>query len=252
MKKLFTLLSVLVLAGFMIQDAEAQEQTEVLWLMGEEVVKPVMVNQYFEICKELAELCKEDNFPFSYNVWVSQPFHYLITYYMEEMNDITKIEEAWDKIFAKLGEEKSIKFHECIDSQIDKVMAGLTDLNYVPEPSSDNEGVIDYCYFQEISVKKGSEKAFEEVLKKAMALMKEKGSEMGAYLGKGKTGYDRPVYFAWYFAKDQMDYLEQEKKFAELMGEDWKNINAEVVKHIKGIKNVNYWYIKDLSYEKAE
>jgi hypothetical protein len=49
-----------------------------------------------------------------------------------------------------------------------------------------------------------------------------------------------------------MDFLEKEKKFAETVGEDWKKINGEMIKHINGIKNVDFWYIKDLSYQKTE
>jgi hypothetical protein len=251
MKKFIALISVLCI-GFFIQDAKAQEKTEFLWLMGEEVVKPAMVEQYYEVCKELAELCKAENFPYSYYVWVSQPFHYSISYPLGDMNDITKIEEAWDAIIEKWGEENFKRFQECIEIQNDKVMVGLMDLSYEPDPSPSSEEEANYCYWQEIAVKKGSEKAFEEVLKKAVGIMKEKEVELATYIGKGKTGYNQPVYLAWYFAKDQMDFLEQEKKFGEMVGDEWKQINGEIIKHIRGIKNVDFWYIKDLSYEKED
>jgi len=252
MKKFIALLTVLMLAGLFVQNAQAQEKEEVLWLIGEEVVKPEMIEQYYEVSKELAELCKEENFPYSYNVWVSQPFHYTLSYYIEEMNDIPKIEEAWDAIIEKYGAEKFERFKECIESQNDKIMVTLLNLSYEPESSQMSDEELAYCYWQEVSVKKGSEKAVEDIFKKAVEIMKEKGTEMGVYIGKGKTGYERPVYFAWYFAEDQIDYLEQEKKFAEIVGDEWKEINGEIVNHINGIKNVNYWWAKELSYEKKE
>ena len=252
MKKFIALFSVLMLVGVFVQDAQAQEKEELLWLMADEVVKPEMIEQYYEVSKELAELCKAENFPYSYYVWVSQPFHYSLSYPLEEMNDITKIEEAWGEIVEKYGAEKFKRFEECIESQTNKVMVGLMNLSYKPDSLQLSEEEMAFCYWQEVSVKKGSEKAIEELFKKATAIMKEKGTEIGTYIGKGKTGYDQPVYFAWYYAKDQIDYLEQEKKFAEMVGEDWKPINGEIVKHIKGITNTNFWWIKDLSYQKEE
>jgi len=252
MKKFIALLTVLMLAGLFVQNAQAQEKEEVLWLMGEEVVKPEMIEQYYEVSAELVELCKTENFPYSFYVWVSQPFHYEISYPIEEMNDITKIEEAWDAIIEKYGADKFKRFEECIESQNDKVMVGLLNLSYVPEPPRLSEDEITYCYWQEVSVKKGSEKAVEDLFKKAVGIMKEKGIEIGIYMGKGKTGYEQPVYIAWYYGKDQIDYLEQEKKFGEMVGDDWKEINGEIVKHINGIRNVNYWWVKELSYQKEE
>jgi hypothetical protein len=252
MKKFITLISVLMLAGLFALNANAQEKEELLWLMGEEVVKPEMIEQYYEVSQELVEFCKAENFPYAFYVWVSQPFHYSLAYPLEEMNDITKMEEAWKALLEKWGEEKYQRFQECIETQNEKVMVGLMDFSYVPESGAENEEENNYCYWQEITVKKGSEKAFEEVLKKAVGLMTEKGSELATYVGKGKTGYDLPLYFAWYYGKDQMDFLEKEKKFGELMGDDWKEINSHIIKHIKGIKNVDFWYAKELSYPKAE
>jgi hypothetical protein len=250
MKKIIALISVLMLVGLYARDVQAQEKAEPLWLMADELVKPALVNQYYEVSKELVELCKAENFPYSFYVWVSQPFHYSISYPLEDMNDITKIESAWDAIIEKYGAEKFKRFEECIESQNDKVMVGLSNLSYIPETPPLNDEEIAYCYWQEISVKKGSEKALEDLIKKAGAIMKEKEIEFGAYIGKGKLGYDQPIYFAWYYAKDQIDYLEQEKKFGEKVGDEWKQINGEIIKHINGITNMNFWWIKELSYEK--
>lgn len=241
----------LMLTGLFVSVLQAQEKTEQLWLMAEEAIKPAMIDQYMEVSKELAEICKQENFPFSYNVWVSQPFHYLITYMLKDMNDIAKIGEAWDAIIEKYGEENFKRFQDCIESQTERVMAGLPYLYYEPETAT-GDWETDYCYWQEITVNKGSEKAVEDIFKKGVEIMKEKGVETAMYIGSGRLGYDRPIFFAWSFSKDQRTFLEQEKKFAEMVGEDWKQINQEIVKHIRGIRNVDIWHVKDLSYQKAE
>lgn len=252
MKRIIAIACALGLTLLFMPETAAQDQNEVLWLKSEERVKPALIEQYYEVSKELAELCKAENFPYSYYVWVSQPFHYSLWYPIEDMNDITKIEAAWKAIIEKFGAENFKRFQECIEYQKDKVMVSLLDMSYEPDPPILNEEDIAYCYWQEVTVKKGSEKAVEDLFKKALSIMKEKGTEITTYMGKGKMGYNEPVYFAWYPGKSQIDYLEQEKKFAEIVGEDWKEINGEIVKHIKGIHNENMWWAKEISYEKEE
>ena len=252
MKRIAALACTLGLTLLFMVGTAAQEQKEMLYLKSEEQVKPALIEQYFEVSKELVELCKAENFPFTFNVLVSQPFHFSLWYPIEEMNDITKIEAAWDAIVKKFGAENFKRFEECIESQNSKVVASLPNLSYIPEPARLSEEEINYVYWQEISVKKGSEKAMEELIKKAVGIMEEKGSELATYIGKGKMGYDQPVYFSWSHGKDQVDFLEQEKKFGEMVGEEWKEINAEIIKYIKGIKNVDMWWVKDISYQKEE
>jgi hypothetical protein len=250
MKKFIALACMLTLALLFVLETAAQEKTEQLWLAEEEIVKPEMIDQYHEVSKELVELCKAENFPYTFYLWSYQPFHYKLWYPIEEMNDISKIEDAWDAIIEKYGADKFKRFEECIESQTNKVMVGLLNLSYEPEPLRLSEEETAYCYWQKITVKKGSEKAVEDIFKKAVAIMKEKGTEIATYIGKGKTGYDQPLYFAWSYGKDQIDFLEQEKKFAEMVGDEWEQINGEIVKHIKGIHNVNSWWSKELSYQK--
>jgi hypothetical protein len=82
--------------------------------------------------------------------------------------------------------------------------------------------------------------------------MKEKGLENATYVGKGKIGYDQPVYFAWSYGKDRMDFLEQQKLDGEKLAEEFEQINAELIKHIKDINNIDDWWEKELSYKPEE
>lgn len=248
MKKLIALASLLSLTLFLVLGTVAQDKNELLWLVSGEKVKPEMIKQYKEISKELIELCNSENFPYSFNVWSSQPFHFELWYPIEEMNDITRIEETWDAIVEKFGSDKFSKFQECIESQSSKVMTTLLDLSYEPESPRLSEEEIGFCFWQEIHVKKGSEKTVEDIFKKGSAILKDKGIEGATYVGEGKIGYEQPVYFAWSYGKHRSDYKEQQKKEAELLGEEWSQLNAELIKHIKDIVNSNESWLKELSY----
>jgi len=256
MKKCITLAFMLMLTLVLVLTSTAQDKEEVLWLVGEEVVKPEMIDQYIEVSKELMELCKAEKFPYIYNVWRSQPFHYALWYPIEEMNDITKIEKAWDAIVEKFGAEKFAKFQECIESQISKVMVTHLDLSYEPQTPRLKDEDIEYCFWQNIYVKKGSEKAVEELFKKAIAVMEEQGMEDALYMGTGNLGYEGPVYFAWSYGKDQKEFLDRQDELDETMGETlgetMKQINAELIKHITDIVNEDGWWVRDLSYMPEE
>jgi hypothetical protein len=106
MKKFIALACMLTLALLFVLETAAQEKTEQLWLAEEEIVKPEMIDQYHEVSKELVELCKAENFPYTFYLYSYQPFHYKLWYPIEEMNDISKIEDAWDAIIEKYGADK--------------------------------------------------------------------------------------------------------------------------------------------------
>jgi hypothetical protein len=256
MKKSITWVCMLTLAHLLVLNSAAQDKQEILWLVGEEVVKPEMIDQYMEVSKELMELCKAEKFPYIYNVWRSQPFHFALWYPIEEMNDITKIEKAWDAIAEKFGAERFAKFQECIESQINKVMVTHLDLSYVPETPRLKDEDITYCFWQNIYVKKGSEKAVEELFKKAIAVMEEQGMDDALYMGTGNLGYEKPVYFAWSYGKDEKEFLDRQEELdetmAETLGETMKQLNAELIKHITDIVNEDSWWVKDLSYMPEE
>jgi hypothetical protein len=249
MKKFTALACMLMLTVSFVLETEAQDKEELLWLVDEEVVKPEMINQYYEVSKELMELCKAEKFPYAYNVWNPQPFQFALWYPINEMNDITRIQDAWDEIIEKFGTDKFAKFQECIESQVSKVMETQLNLSYEPESPRLSEEEIGYCYWQDIYVKKGSEKVVEDLFKKITSAMKDQGIEDAIYVGKGMLGYEGPVYFAWSYGKDRMDFLEQQKKTLEIIGSSYKEVNAELIKHIKDIQNTHDTWVKELSFK---
>ena len=59
MKTLTVFLVLFLLSGVFATNSSAQEKSEQLWLVGTEVIKPEMMNQYMEINKELLTICKK-------------------------------------------------------------------------------------------------------------------------------------------------------------------------------------------------
>jgi len=250
MKKCIALVSMLMLVGLLFQSAEAQENKEQLWLVGEEVVKPDMVDQYEEVSEDLIKLCNKENFPYSFNLWKLDYFTYDLWYPIDELNDIKKIDDAWDDIMLKFGEENIKKFQDCIESQFDKVMAVRLDLSYQPDSPRLSAEDVKFSRLQELYLKKGSEKKVEELFKRANTLFKEKGIENVTFIGEGRIGYEQPVYFRWSYGENRMDLIKQDIDRGELLGEEWRSINEEMVTYLKRIEELEDQWIKFLSYEK--
>jgi hypothetical protein len=252
MKNLLHHFAILLVCGIFIPNAFSQEKQVQLWLVGEEGVKPEMINQYFETSMELIELCKEENFPYPFSLWTTGDLKYYLWYPIEELNDITRIEEAWDAVTKKYGEEDFRRFEECIEYQKSSVIATRTDLSYIPDSPRITGDEQRYSYWQEFYIKKGMEKDVEALFHEAKALFQDKETNDLYYFGEGRIGEEQPVYFGWSFARDIVDYWEQDKKSRELLGEDLNKINQKLVTCLRRIEEKNCWWLQDLSYSIAE
>jgi hypothetical protein len=250
MKKIKILIfSVFVLVLASIQ-SPAQEKREQLWLIGTEVIKPEMMNQYMEMNKELLAICKEVNFPFSYQFWTSGDFKYYLWYPINSMDDASKIEAAWGTVIEKYGAEKYKKFNDCIDYTEDKFATVRFDLSYEPASPRIKEDERLYCKWQAFYLKKGKEKEMEALVQKANAVSKAKNIGDATYIGYGRTGFESPVIILWRFGKSINDFLDQDSKNWELIKDDFKEINNAAMTCFRKEEKKDTWWLKNLSYSK--
>ena len=252
MKKLVTFFATLMLLQIVTINSNAQGKKEQLYLVGEEVVKPEMSNQYLELNKELLAFCIKEKFPFTYYIWTTGDFKYYLWYPIESMNDVTKISAAWDSIVAHYGTEKFKRFSECVEYSIDKIIVTRSDLSYEPPESrlKGDEGT--YCYWQEFYLKKGSEKNVEALINKATAIFRDKKYNDAIHFGYGEVGYENPVLFNWGFGKNITDFYEQDKKYESLFGEELKDISKEFATYVRKVEKKDVWWLKNLSYNPVE
>jgi hypothetical protein len=252
MKKLMTAAGVLLLLNAAFTWTMAQEKKEQLFLVGKEVVKPEMLDQYFELNRKMVDLCKEHGFPFSYNLWTTGDFEYYLWYAVEDLNAMDEVEKAWDVIVEKMEEGEFARFEECIEYQESNFVVLRNDLTYKPENPRLSEDEELFSRWQEFYIKKGTEKDVEALILKANTIFREKGLSDAAYFGEAKTGFEQPVYFGWTFAKSINDYWEQDQKTRELLGEALQEINREFVPYLRKLVEKEVWLIRNLSYEKIE
>ncbi len=249
MKKIFTLLFCLVLSFPLVLQAQ-EENKKQLWYCYVETVNPLLIEPYREMSVELAELAKSNHFPFAFFVWADHDLNYYIWYPINELNDIDVIDKEWDKLMMQWGEEKSKSFRETKKSNYSFTMTARNDLFYLPETPRPEVKDPEFIYWQNFYLVPGKTKDIEKVILEANKILADNNYDDPWYIGEAGIGMNVPCLVAWSYGKDQMDYLSQDKKFGEQLGELFKPLLPRFNECLKGIESKELFYAKKFSYEK--
>jgi len=231
-------------------NSNAQEKKEQLWLIGTEVVKPALVDQYLEINKEMLALCNETGFPFDFQLWTSGDFRYYLWYPVNSMQDQQTIEAAWEKVVEKYGYEKYRKFEECIDYNMEQFAVIKFDLSYLPANQRSSLENSHYARWSLMYLKKGKEKEMETLNSKIKTLADAAAFPDAKYVGYGRTGFENPVFMVWSFGKSVKDFWTQDDKFYEILKPEKKEIDALFGQCVRKTEDRDMWWLKNLSYTK--
>jgi len=251
MKRLTTLLTILILFSFGYV-VNAQEEEDQIYYCYEEIVSPDKLDDYWQIAKEIAELCKEKEFPYTFYTWTTGDFKYQLWTPIKSLDEIDKMDQAWLALYKDWDNEKLAKFRKSKITNYSYTMTGKPDLNYQPEEPRLKEGEGQFVYWQEFYLFPGTMPEAESLLKETVNVLKSKNYDNGWNFGYGNLGYESPCLIAWVWAKDRLDYWEQDKIFQENFSEDFKDINKKFIPLIRTTKSKDMWYVEELSYVKEE
>ena len=228
-----------------------EEKQEQYWYCIEETVKPEMIEKYIQLSMELITICEKNNFPFLYYTWSGKNMVYELWTPIESLNDIKKIEDAWDKMIEVWGEEKYAAFNATKLNNYSKTCIVRADMMYVPD-NPNYEINPPYCRWIEVYLKSGMGKAFEE----AVGWINEKREDHDygvlCRFAEGGLGYDGPCYIVFYAHDSMEDYMLYESSTPESYKKDFQ----EYLKKIRQLtmrpaKLYDYNLLWDLSYKPA-
>ena len=248
MKKLTALFVVLVLfsIGYVLQ---AQEDDDQIFYCYEEMVSPDHLDTYWELAKEIVDLCKEKQFPYTFYTWTTGDFKYQLWTPIKSLDDIDKMNETWTELLESWDQEKLSKFRKTKITNYSFTVNTKGELNYEPENSRIAEGEGNFVYWQEFYLFPGAEEEAEALVKEAVDILKSKNHDNAWYFGYGNLGYESPCMIAWVYGKDRHDYWEQDKKFNDMHEGVFKEINNKFIPLIRTKKSKDMWYLEELSYE---
>lgn len=247
MKKLY--LGIVVILLFLtINSANAQEKEKQLWYCWEEVVHPALINEYWELSKELTELCKSENYSYAFYAWTSGDFKYQYWHPINSLNDIDKLEAEWDEILKKFGSEKTEKWINTIKSTHSRTITEITNLSIYPEAPRVPMDSANYMEFQEFYIIPGKTGEFEKMIKKGVEYLSSKDHKDSWHLAAGGLGYDGPVYIGWTFDKNRKEFLLNDEINSKKYDDFFKEFNNDLVKLFRSYERKDAWFARDLSY----
>lgn len=247
MKKYVGLMIILVFVTILPGLAQ-EEKSEQLWYCWEEIVKPELVSDYFDLNKKLVEICKEENFKFTFHTFTSGDFKYRWYHPINSLGDIDEVEKEWDRIMEKFGSDNLATFQNTLLSHNSFTLTEKSELSFIPEEPRFSIDSIKYMRIQEFYVIPGREKEVEKVVHEANIFLKSKNYNDAWHMGIGEIGFNGPVFIGWSFATSMKDYLEQDEIFSEQFSDDFKEYNERFRNCLRQIVNKEAWYIRDLSF----
>lgn len=250
MKKVLPVVIVLLVLESLCMHASAQRRKnqEQLYLMSTEVIKADMVDEFIQARKELISVCQETGFPHPFILWSSRDNYCHIWYPIDEMNDINRIDKAWNAFAEEYGSTVVKPYMACVETSITKVMVAHLDLSYEPAELRLTEDETKFCRLQYLYLKKNSGAKVKALVKELLELYESKGVTSGVYYGEGEIGFEKPLLLNWMFARDLQDYLEQEDKITELLGAHYKDLLNEISHYVRKTETLDFKYLDDLSY----
>ena len=251
--KATTALLAMLLCICLLTPLSAQDDTKgQLWYCYEETVKPGEESVYKELSKELLELCKQNNFPFPIYTWTPAEFKYQLWSPINTLNDIEKIEDAWNKITESWGQEKYATFNKTKVKNTSYTSRGRDDLHYMPENPRIKMEDVNYSVWQEILFIPEKVKEAEELMKEMFKLISVKNYDDPMYIYQAGLGYETPMFIAVTNALSEKDYHAQQEKMGEVFTEDElkeiTDLNSKVIACTQTIKAKRMWRVKDLDY----
>ena len=220
------------------------------WYCYEETILPSELNEYYTIALEMVQLCKENDFPFSFHTWLTEDFKYQLWTPIESLDDIDKINKSWEKLLQNWDKEKIAKFRGTKISNYSATMEMHPDLTYEPENPRLESNEVRLCEWREYYLQTEKLDVAIEVVKNIREKLISLDYDNGWYFGLGGLGYEDPCLISWSLYKDEADKLAQTEKFAKMNAEDVLKAMNDLIPCIRTSKTIYMIYIPELSYVK--
>ena len=232
-----TLKTPLLLAVMLLlfNTAHAQEKKNQAYYIHEDQVKPSMLQEYEAVSKDFMEACKEHDLQdVAWNIAATSTNKYLTISPIENMAELDN--NVFAPLMEKMGEEafRDIfkRFNKCYDVHRDYIVYLNKELTYMPEGIDINTEGKNYRKWHRLYVAPENIQNLKGKLKELKALFEKKGSKEYYRIYHSGFGTEGVYYVAVLSAKDAEDYARQSKENQALLGEEGKQLFAEMMKYV--------------------
>jgi len=210
--------------------AQQDNSPQAFWV-HEDVVKPGMVGEYEEVCKELLGHMKTHNV--QNDGWIvtnTADSRYLFVGAIDNMADLDK--SPFPGLAEKMGADKMGalfgRMDKCYDTEQDYIIYLDKELSYMPGGITQTPEGQNYRKFHYLYLTPGNRAVVKEKMKAIKDVFMSKGSKMDYRVYKSGFGTRGEFYMVAVAAKDPVDYAQKGAANQELLGEDGQKAMGEL------------------------
>ncbi len=250
-KHFYAALLLVVIALFSLLQLNAQEEkNEQHWFCWEESANPAMIDEYLELCNELVELCKQENYPFPYYTWTRDPMVFERWTPINSLNDIDVIGDEWEKILKIWGDEKRVAHEKTMLKHYSKTVSMQSELFYMPENPEHNGYDWTYGRWIELYLKPGNMEDMVSLFKWLNEQRASYGIQDHIMVAMAGLGYQSPGLMVYYSQESQQSFQDYFDSTPDAYKEKFQEYLAKMRKLLlQPPKIYHYNYIEELSYE---
>ena len=202
--------------------------------------------------KEIVELAKEHNYPHSWATYTTSEMLYYFVYPIESESQIEELFTDWEKMVAKMGEEKWEALYERLMKPTEYYkyyeIEHLPAHSYAPGDAAVAPMEVPATYWGFCYMKPGHEKSLLEMVSKYVELYKSKDLQEAFESYLVRTGADLPACFYVMRGKTFADLFGKSEKSEEIAGEEAAAIWVKFSSHLRKYEYKLGMFRPDLSY----
>ena len=252
MKTPTTTILIFVFVFFQCTAVFTQDENEgQKWYCYEEIIVPASLHEYNLLSRELVELCKEKEFPYSFYTWTGE-FNYQLWTPINSLNDIDQLDKAWKNLLDNWEAEKLERFRKTKVKNFTFTITMQPELTYEPEGISEDENEFTFIEWKEHYLLPDKLNEAIEISKQVKEHLKSIVYDEAVYYAFGGLGYEDPCLISYSTYKNYNDYLIQqgENMNKNKFTEDLLELFQQYIPCMRTSKTEYLLYVENLSYIK--
>ncbi len=240
----------LLVCAMFTSQGQDDNSTQMYWI-HEDVVKPGMVPQYEEICKEFTTNIKEHNI---------QDMNFIVSNTLDNrylwISPISSIADIDKPVFKDLAEKMGAdnlnalfaRMDKCYDIEHDYIIHLNKELSYMPGGITQTPEGQDYRKFHYFSYAPSNKDAVKQKAMAIKEMFEKKGSKLDYRTYQSGFGNRGGYYMVAIAAKDAADYEAKLTANNELMGTEWEMLYNEFLGTLTDYEVIEGWMRPDMAY----
>ncbi|UKM64124.2 hypothetical protein GSB9_00671 [Flavobacteriaceae bacterium GSB9] len=224
-------------------------QSQQMYRIHLDNVKPSMVAEYEQISKEFIEACEEHSPAVKWITSVTNDFKYM---YVSPLNSFSELDERPFKAMAEeMGDKFTdmfTRFDKCYDSHTDYVISLSKSLTYMPEGFSQTQEGMDNREYYFLYYTPSNQKKLYDALKAVKEMYTSKDSKEYYRIYNSGFGNPESYYLVAISSKDDVDAAIKSKENNEVLGDMRHEVFGNMMKYVSRFESYDGKIRRDLSY----